>query len=344
METVVAPPADADLQLLTEWGSPGDNARFGRAGAISVLAHLAFIALLLLISGAPSEPERAPVVRRVTPLIEPPTELTQRAPNKKKLSKEFDSVAELEHSKIQLPQAAPSTTRRRAFRLDAPQPAPQRATAPLPEAPKFDPAPPKAEVPLLAQATPQIEPVEKPKIVLENPGAPPPTPVAPGQSKVAIPNASVDQAIREAVRSTPSGGLMVGDLDLGGPGGVGPGLNMPPTPGVQGSNLELLSDPKGVDFRPYLTQVLAAVRRNWLAVIPESAKLGRRGRVAIQFSISRVGSVPKLVIINSSGADALDRAAVAGISASNPFPPLPSEYKSDRIVLQFNFAYNMPKR
>ena len=121
-----------------------------------------------------------------------------------------------------------------------PQPAPQKATAPLPEAPKFDPAPPKPEVPPLAQATPQIPLAEPPKIVLENPGAPPP-PVVAGQSKVAIPNASIDQAIREAVRSTPYGGLMVGDLDLGGPGGVGPGINMPPTPGVQGSNLELLS-------------------------------------------------------------------------------------------------------
>jgi outer membrane biosynthesis protein TonB len=50
------------------------------------------------------------------------------------------------------------------------------------------------------------------------------------------------------------------------------------------------------------------------------------------------------VIVANSGTDALDRAAVAGVSASNPFPPLPAEYKGDRIVLQFNFAYNMPRR
>jgi TonB family protein len=86
------------------------------------------------------------------------------------------------------------------------------------------------------------------------------------------------------------------------------------------------------------------VRRNWLAVIPEIAKLGRRGRVGIQFAIARNGAVPKLVIISNSGTDSLDRAAVAGVSASNPFPPLPSEYKGDRIVLQFNFAYNVPRR
>ena len=66
--------------------------------------------------------------------------------------------------------------------------------------------------------------------------------------------------------------------------------------------------------------------------------------MAIQFSISQDGNVPKLVIASASGTEALDRAAVAGISASNPFPPLPTEFKGDRIVLQFNFAYNMPRQ
>ena len=48
--------------------------------------------------------------------------------------------------------------------------------------------------------------------------------------------------------------------------------------------------------------------------------------------------------IQASGENALDRAAVAVISASVPFPPLPSEFKGDRIVLQMNFAYNMPRQ
>jgi TonB family protein len=107
-----------------------------------------------------------------------------------------------------------------------------------------------------------------------------------------------------------------------------------------------VSDSQGVDFRPYLTQVLAAVRRNWLAVIPESARLGRQGRVSIQFSIAKAGNVPKLVITMHSGTDALDRAAVAGISAAaeERFPPFPPGFKGDRVVLQLNFAYNMPRR
>jgi TonB family protein len=155
----------------------------------------------------------------------------------------------------------------------------------------------------------------------------------------------VQEAIRAATRGSAGGGLTVGDVP-GDPGlgGIGEGMNLPPSPGRQASNLELLSDPMGVDFRPYLIRVLSTVRRNWFAVMPESAKWGRQGRVNIQFSIARNGSVPKLVITGHSGTDALDRAAVAGISASNPFPPLPAEFRGERILLQLNFAYNIVRR
>jgi TonB family protein len=137
---------------------------------------------------------------------------------------------------------------------------------------------------------------------------------------------------------------MVGDPGAAGLGGYGPGINQPPSPGVQGSALELKSDPMGVDFRPYLIQILAAVRRNWMSVMPQSVSLGQRGKVALLFAIDRNGVVTKVNYAEQSGAKALDQAAISAISMSNPFPPLPSEFKGDRIVLQFNFAYNMPKR
>ena len=60
--------------------------------------------------------------------------------------------------------------------------------------------------------------------------------------------------------------------------------------------------------------------------------------------IDRHGGVPKLVIATSSGTEAFDRAAVAGVSASNPFPPLPAEFKGDQIRLQLAFSYNAPRR
>jgi outer membrane biosynthesis protein TonB len=50
-----------------------------------------------------------------------------------------------------------------------------------------------------------------------------------------------------------------------------------------------------------------------------------------------------LVIASGSGSTALDRAAVVGVSASDPFPPLPTAFKGPEIRLQMNFAYNAPK-
>ena len=72
--------------------------------------------------------------------------------------------------------------------------------------------------------------------------------------------------------------------------GINPASPSVPVPGKLGSSLELQSDPMGVDFKPYLIRVLSAVKRNWLAVVPESARLGRRGKVVIQFAISKDGA------------------------------------------------------
>jgi TonB family protein len=113
-----------------------------------------------------------------------------------------------------------------------------------------------------------------------------------------------------------------------------------PPPPLEGSTLELKTDPMGVDFQPYLTQTLENIRRNWFAVMPENVKLGHRGKVGLIFSITKGGDISKISWAFQSGSDSLDRAAVAAMSASNPFPPLPVEFKGDRITLQINFVYN----
>ena len=338
METVVQPPADAELHILTEWGDAADTPRKRRAAVLSILVHVAAVVTLFSLPKGFFEPPPKVAQVQITPLIEPLTELTQKAPSKGKINKEFDATELHPRPRIQVPMGLPSVTLPQAPHPAEPKP------APLPEPPKVEAAVKEMPKPELPQAPPpQIQPVEAPKLAFETP-SPPPPPVPPGQARVPVPDTSVSGAIRQAVRGGSTGGLVVGDFGAAGPGGFGPGVNLPPSPGSQGSNMQLLTDPQGVDFRPYLVRILASVKQHWLSVMPESVKLGRRGKVAIQFSISREGGVPKLVIAEASGAEALDRAAVAGISASVPFPPLPAEFKGDRIVLQMNFAYNMPRQ
>ncbi len=106
----------------------------------------------------------------------------------------------------------------------------------------------------------------------------------------------------------------------------------------------LKSDPMGVDFSPYLQQVLTVVKLNWAAVFPTSARLGLRGIVSVEFAVGKDGKITKVVFVSQSGATALDNASIAAISASNPLPQLPRDFKGDRIVLDMSFMYNIPRQ
>ena len=328
METV-AQPRDAELHLLTEWGDAGARARGRKAAILSVLAH---VAVIVTVVAMPPEVLKGPeqnVMRRVTPLIEPPTQLTQKAPNTTKPGKEFRAEV---RPRLQLPAGPPPEPAPR--QTVAPPPPPKRqAAATLPDAPAVQASKelPKPDMPILppSAAPPQIQAGEK-QTPFENPSAFP----QPGSGRMRGPDTSVAEAIRQTVRGGGSGRTLV----PGEPDGAGQGL-----PGSAGELPQLLSDPMGVDFRPYLTQILTIVRRNWFAVMPESVKLGQSGKVAVQFAVVRTGTVTKVVYAAQSGNRALDQAAVAAISMSNPFPALPVEFKGDRIVLQFNFAYNQRK-
>lgn len=342
MEAVAGPPeaANAEPRLLLEW--PGRRRGPG-SWVASVLVHGAALGVLLLIPRTVADRRPAPA-HIVTPLIAPPQVLTQTAPNRAPIGQEFTLGNFQPRPRIFMPPGAPASTRTRARAAAAPppvvpEPPPLEASSKNPPAQGLPPleGPPEPPPP------PQIQAEEKPKLAFETPGAPsaPRQPRGLGRPSVTPQNNTISEAIRGAARSEASGAVAVGDIDLQAPGGLGPGLNVPPSPGRSSTMLELQSNPMGVDFKPYLIRILAAVRRNWMAVIPESARLGRQGRVQIQFIIARTGTVPKLVIAQSSGTEALDKAAVAGVSASTPFPPLPGEFRGEQVRLQFTFSYNL---
>jgi TonB family protein len=106
----------------------------------------------------------------------------------------------------------------------------------------------------------------------------------------------------------------------------------------------MLTPTEGVDFSNYLARVLASVKRNWYAVIPESARMGEKGMVVLQFRIMRDGNVPSPEpnMAASSGKEPLDRAAYSAIRSSSPFEPLPSAFSGPFIELRFYFLYNLP--
>jgi TonB family protein len=322
---------DSGPNLLMDWHESTGSRRWLRAGIGSAVVHIFLVtgAILLAQLDTPDLRTGAQIVsnfQQVTPLIAPPTRLTQKEPNQGKVSKEVSVESLLSHSQ----KAAPPRPALRAFQPPRGRPVPSEPSSPrMTEPPKVDTRTAAANAPPLVGPSitalpppPQIQPEEKPKLALETPGQHAPV-TSPNLAKLPPVQTTVDDAIRGLARSDMEQPPNLGNMQLA-----------PPA-------VNLLSDPMNVDFRPYLARILALVRRNWLTVIPSSARLGNRGMVTVQFIVDRSGQVPKLVIETPSGIEALDRAAVAGISASVPFPPLPAEFKGSEIRLQFAFKYNI---
>lgn len=339
-ESVIAfPPSPAPLNLLLEWPRRSGPQWTGIFGASIALHFILFLIAIQIPSAVQNEPQR--VELHHIPLYLPRDVMTQREPNRRKLSKQIDLAD-----------------------LTASQQSQARPTAPSPSAKRFE-MPKQAPVPKPVKTTPQILP-EAPAVALNQAPAPlplgspngitaPPPPVpstspfedigsqAPPSAhpKLAPLKSGIQAAINGVAQEANGRHLIISDDSPSEPSLGAPGsLNRPEG---QHASVELQSDPQGADFKPYLRQILAIVRANWRRVIPESVRMGTlRGRTVVEFIISRDGSIPKLVTADPSGSEPLDRAAVAGLSMSNPLPPLPADFKGYQIRLAFSFAYNMP--
>jgi hypothetical protein len=201
-----------------------------------------------------------------------------------------------------------------------PAPAPERPPAELPEAPKAQPSAALPQTP----APSRLEPVQ------------PSTP-NPNRPNLLLPQVSpgkqLDDQIQDAIRHGNRGGTYDGGQGI--PGHGGPGM---------GSQAQILSDTQGVDFNSYIQRLLATLKRNWYAVMPESAYMGDRGLTSTTFKIRPDGSVvpPDPILERTSGKEPLDNAAMSSIHASNPFEPLPSQFHGPYLELRIWFDYNIP--
>jgi len=336
------PTADEhELNFLLVRDYSGDWPRWKRAAVGSAIFHVVAITLLFLVKSGPYEappPENTRVPYVVKLYV--PKELTQKAPNKNPVPKLMLSQPAVPSPKASAP--APELAKAASPKPAAPVPVPQPVAPPAPVQAPPAPTPGEAAKTQPSGATPPPTATPKsdaPKMIVEDSlQVRPPAPKS-GGSILAPTN-----PIQDAMRSLGNNGTGSSSTRLGDSSemSVGASLHLPAA-AARLSNFELKSDPMGVDFQPYLQQVLAAVKLNWSAVYPQSARLGLRGTVTLEFSILKSGTVQKIVFDGQSGARALDNAAVAAISASDPLPTLPKEFKGDRIVLQMTFMYNMPR-
>jgi TonB family protein len=338
-----SPSVEIPIHLLLDLGPEMELARWRRRALFltSVFLH---IFLIMFIIFAPDIIRRGklmmgiPVTARpkseITTLFIPPDLLkTLRQPPPEARPSDKNRRAQghspvIDPKGLHMPYSRGNTPEPEAAR-GAPNLSPPPAAAPTPP-PGGSPAPPQP-----APAGPKPEPQTNAGLRLED--------VTPqgggGESKFRVPSLTPGQAIQQSLQAAAKGGYHQGSGTGGGGDSNMEFNNLHPNFSTEMPTI--LSDTRGVDFGPYLARLIFIVRRNWLSVIPESARLGEKGRVGVVFEILKDGSVPQLRLVASSGSDPLDRAAVNGIHASIPFPPLPAEFTGNHLVLQFIFLYNI---
>lgn len=206
------------------------------------------------------------------------------------------------------------------------------------------PPPGSAPQPAPAPSAPSAsaaQPAPLPPSRLEN-AKPSPTP---GKLNLPLPNLSPGRALQQSVQDAmrrPTGPAVNSQDAM--PQQRGPGGNEGGGLGYLGNQVQILTPTEGVDFTNYLARMLAGIKRNWYAIIPESAQLGDKGAVVTQFRIMKDGNVPfpEPALVRTSGKEPLDRAAMASIRASSPFEPLPTAFSGPFIEIRIIFLYNLP--
>jgi len=326
--------------LLIQLQDDLSRSRMREAFWLSVIVHLTLVILLVNSDRFMNlMPRQAVMV--VTPLDQREKEMTylELPPDEQKITKRPDSnvISDKDRS---AQSKSPQLDRKELKKiLDSSRPGTPGPSGP----PAQQPAPPSpASPPQSAQAPQQTQPQP------EQQAPAPPTdanqvaklnapPMGSPKPSFSTPNMSAGSAIEQAARAA----LANRGAGYGGEGGdygLGQGRSASKAVG----ELDVLSDTMGVDFGPYLARVLHDVRANWYNLIPEVARapIMKKGKVSIEFAILKDGKVAGLRFVNSSGDVALDRAAYGGITASNPFPPLPKEFGGQYLALRFHFLYN----
>jgi len=301
----------------------------------SILVHIAF--LLFIVAVIVALPRNSPIVLSAQQLLmkDNAVQYMQLAPDKQKPLEhpKTDVISDKDRLKSS---RAPSIDRKTLERLTDNL---RRGAA--------SPPGPSAPNPAMAQIPQQQQQAQQPAPQAQSNAPTQPnnqqiaelhSPALPGRGR-ALPNfggpASAGSVIQEAARAASErrgGGGESGDY------GSGPAFAKT----AQRGDFEILTDTMGVDFAPYLQRMRLQIMNNWMNLIPEAARapLRKKGLVVIEFSVTKDGTVTGVRLVGPSGDISLDRAAFGAITASNPMPQLPTDFRGDYFTVRGRFFYN----
>jgi len=313
-----------DANLLIEPEEKHDAKWDNIARVASIVAHIALILFFINIPNIfkPHVPtqEEVDLARRQLSFIYTPPEAPPRPPAPK-----IPRIDPKMLERITPPVAQP------VIPQPTPQPQPVKPQPDLPEAPTPHVAPQQQPPPQQTQQTPTQQP----------PSIEPLKPQPNGHLNLQLPSSSAGKALQDQMQDA---------MKHQSPGNYSAQQRLPGGGGAQGGNpsvgnsVQILTPTEGVDFNSYIQRMLATIKRNWYAVMPQSAMLGDKGMVYVTFQINPDGSVqaPDPQMERTSSKEALDNAAMSAIRASNPFEPLPKEFHGPYMRFGIFFLYNLP--
>lgn len=101
-----------------------------------------------------------------------------------------------------------------------------------------------------------------------------------------------------------------------------------------------VADDNGEALRQFLTLIRKKIESR--KKYPMSARnAGIEGRSEVKITILKDGQLEKVEIIDSSGSEILDNAALESVREANPFPPIPSNLGRDKIEMSVYLTFKI---
>ncbi|MFZ3071726.1 MAG: energy transducer TonB [Thermodesulfobacteriota bacterium] len=93
-------------------------------------------------------------------------------------------------------------------------------------------------------------------------------------------------------------------------------------------------------YRKYLLNMKRRIELFWS--YPESSiRSGEQGKMRIDFTIAKDGSVKDVRVVKSSNYPALDDAAVTAVKLASPFNPFPNDFDIETVEIHASFEYSL---
>ena len=107
-----------------------------------------------------------------------------------------------------------------------------------------------------------------------------------------------------------------------------------------GDDAEPISlDTKETKYADYFSRIKFQIEKVWTYPL-EAARRGISGEITLKFKLSRRGNLVGIRMVDGSGTEVLDRAALQAVKRAAPYYPFPPEITKNKITILATFVYS----